>query len=214
MNYSRITYIYGLYEFGGQIKYIGKSDNPQKRLRDHRNDRTNSYKACWVKSVLSKGGEIGIKIIAVVDQRIWKEKEVFYINEYRKSGKIVNLTDGGDGTLNNIYNKCLSECKYWIYKNKPTWVNTMKDYFKWSKMSEFPKFLPKAPNRVFNDWVNWGDYLGTGNIQKRNRINHYLTYEDAKIYLKENYTLNSSLEFRKGKFPLFIPKKPQNVKTG
>ena len=38
-NSCRITYIYGLYEVGkeNEIRYVGKSDNIYKRLKDHRN---------------------------------------------------------------------------------------------------------------------------------------------------------------------------------
>ena len=75
MNSCQITYIYGLYEVGRdqEIRYVGKTDNPIKRLRDHKNDkRLTSYKSCWIKSVISNGGDIGMKVLKVVNQKEWK----------------------------------------------------------------------------------------------------------------------------------------------
>ena len=212
MNSCKITYIYGLYEVGkeDEIRYVGKTDNPQKRLRDHRNDkRITSYKSSWVKSVLSNGGDINIKVLKVVSQDCWKDKEIEIIKEYRSQFKLVNLTDGGDGRMNNIYNKSFDECKMWLKSNKPEWIKGLKEYKKWTKMEYFPDFLPKAPNRVFIDWTYWGDYLGTGYVHSTKRKNIYLSYVDAKRYLKENYNLKNSVDFRNSKIPNFIPSKPQ-----
>ena len=84
----------------------------------------------------------------------------------------------------------------------------MKEYKKWSKMNDFPEFLPKAPNRVFIDWTTWGDYLGTGSLQSSKRKELYYSYQDAKNYLKNNYEIKNSAHFRRLRLPLFIPRKP------
>jgi hypothetical protein len=210
---TRITYIYGLYEIGeNEIRYVGKSDNPRKRLRDHKNDkRLTSYKSCWVKSILSKGGDIGLKVIKIVDHKNWKQHEIDMIKEMGCKYNLVNLTIGGDGKMENIYNKNFSECKEWLKLDKPEWVIGLKEYKRWSKMDEFPKFLPKAPNKVFIDWTTWGEYLGTGSVHTHNRKNIYYSYEDAKKYLQESFNLKNSSEFKKTNIPIFIPKKPYNI---
>lgn len=213
MNHCKITYIYALYEIGkeNEIRYIGKSDNPIKRHRDHRNDkRLTSHKSCWVKSVLLKGSKIGMKVIAAVDAKKWKEKEIFYIKEYKKTNNLTNHTEGGNGKMKNIYYKNLQECKKWLKENKPD-INTMKSYKIWSKSESFPDFLPKAPDKVFTDWITWGDFLGTGRINTNNRKYIYLSYEEAKNYLKENYNIKNSTDFKKTKVPIFIPKKPFKI---
>jgi hypothetical protein len=211
----RITYIYGLYEVGkeDEIRYIGKSDNIQKRIRDHRNDkRMTSHKCCWIKSVINRGGEIGILPIKVVPNDKWKEYEIFFIKEYRNKYDLVNNTDGGDGSMTNIYFKSYDECKEYIKINKPKWVGSIKNYKKWSKIEGFPKFLPKAPNRVFDDWISWGDYLSTNKIRSIDRKNFYLSYNDAVKYIKNNFNLKSSTDYRKCRqIPTTIPKKPYNV---
>lgn len=214
MNSCQVTYIYGLFEVGkeDEIRYIGKSDNPFKRLRDHRNDKGNtSYKSCWVKSVISKGGDIGIKVLKIVNQKEWKTHEISVIKEMKTKHNLVNLTDGGDGKMSNKYDKSFDECRLWLKCNKPEWINGMKEYKDWSKSKDFPEFLPKAPNRVFIDWTTWGDYLGTGNIQTHKKKDIYLTYEQSKIYLKDNFDFKSSIDFKKTKTPPFIPKKPYNI---
>lgn len=209
MNSCKVTYIYGLYEIGKEeIRYIGKSDCLKKRIRDHRSDkRTTSYKSSWVKSVLSKGGDMGIKSIAVVDNRIWKEKEMFYISDYSKKYDLVNLTTGGNGATLK-YNKSYEFCKNWISENKPDWVNTHRLYKEWIGEIKVD-FLPIAPHRVFGEWSGWGDYLGSDIIAPGKR--KYLDYEEAKKWLKENYNINNTIEYRSIKFPNFISKKPYNV---
>jgi hypothetical protein len=200
----KISYIYGLYQIGKEyeIRYIGKSDNPKKRLRDHRNSKDNSYKSCWIKSVLKSGGDIGIKIIKAVDKNKWKEYEIETIKEYNQIYKLTNLTNGGDGEI-TIYTKSFEECREFIITNKPEWVNNIKSYKIWSKQEDFPVFLPKAPNRVFSNWTNWYDFLG-----KNKKI--FLSFDECKKYLKENYYIKNFNHFRKiqASLPEFIPKKP------
>lgn len=209
---TRITYIYGLYELGkDEIRYIGKSDNPFNRIRSHINDKSFSHKSCWIKSVVKNDGKICLKIVSVIPYDKWKEMEVYYISEYRKKNDLVNYTSGGDGFKSNIYYKTYHECKEWLSENKPIWVESRNNYVKWSKMGDFPKFLPIAPNSVFIDWKSWGDYLGTGTLQVMKRKENYLSYEESKKYLKENYNIKNSLEYRKITFPYFISSKPYRI---
>jgi len=127
----KITYIYGLFEIGTEeeIRYVGKTDNPSKRLRDHRNDKNStSHKSCWIKSVFNKGGDIGLKVFKVVNHDNWKDEEIKFIKEMSTKFKLVNLTDGGDGRMDNIYNRTFAECKLWLESNKPEWIVGMKEY--------------------------------------------------------------------------------------
>lgn len=60
------------------------------------------------------------------------------------------------------------ECaKEWIYSSvKPIKVKSKDSYDEWSKLNDFPWFLPKTPDIFYKDkgWVSWGDYLKTGNV--------------------------------------------------
>lgn len=146
----RITYIYGLYEVGkeDEIRYVGKSDNPSKRLKSHieESKRGTSYKSTWIRS----GGNIDIIPIKVVNVIGWESEEIKLISEYRKIYKLTNYTDGGTGGMSNIYYKSYDECVRWLIDNRPD-IKKMKDYKIWSKTEGFPEFLPIAPNRFFKD---------------------------------------------------------------
>lgn len=94
---TRITYIYALIE-GDDIRYIGKSDNPVKRLNEHIKYDYNkkSYKHNWVRKMLKENKEIKLKILEVVPYNIWEEREIYWINKYN-SNKLTNKTIGGEG---------------------------------------------------------------------------------------------------------------------
>jgi hypothetical protein len=204
---TRITYIYGLYEVGkeNEIRYVGKSDNPNKRVRDHRNDKSINPKTSWVKSIINKGGEIGIKILKVVDYNIWQEEEIKTIKEYSFNFNLKNYHIGGNGG-NILYHKSYEECINWLRINKPDWVLNSKDYKKWSIFEDFPSFLPIAPQRVFENF-KWSIYLNNNLLNK----DRFLLYEDAKKWIYENFNFKSSTEYRKSDLPYFLPKKPYNT---
>jgi len=201
---GRTTYIYGLFEVGkeDEIKYVGKSNNPKNRLRDHLYDKSVTPKTSWIKSVLKKGGKISFKILKEVSIENWEEEEINTINEYNKDGKLKNSDKGGNSGKIKYY-KTYNECIEWLKDNKPSWVMNSRDYKKWSKKIDFPDFLPIAPHRVFGDF-SWGDYLNNVWLNK----NRFFSYNDAKKWLKENMNLKSSIEYRKAKLPYFIPSKP------
>ena len=210
-NKSQITYLYGLYEIGksDKIKYIGKSNNPYSRLKDHKCDKAKTPKTYWIKSIISNGGDIGVKILKVVDYNKWKNEEVKLISEYNIDNKLKNYDKGGNGGKIK-YNKTYEECIEWLKINKPKWVLCRKDYKKWKKQKDFPTFLPLAPERKFYNF-KWHEYLNTDNIKTTEKRNYYYNYNDAKDWLINNLNLKSSTEYRKTKLPYFIPSKPYNI---
>lgn len=87
-----------------EVRYVGITCNPTKRLRDHKGDakRHRNHRANWIRSVLSAGGDI---VLAIIRNNLSAEEaklvEISVIAEYRLRGtKLVNGTDGGDGLLN------------------------------------------------------------------------------------------------------------------
>lgn len=93
------TFIYSLEYPTGEIKYIGKSNNPGKRLKRHlieakwrnKNDRDK-----WLNSLPEKPT---LKIIEKVNYSEWQSKEIYWIKFYIDKGfKLVNGTDGGEGS--------------------------------------------------------------------------------------------------------------------
>ena len=101
MNNGEI-YIYGLTD-GDIVKYIGKSNNPMKRMEAHIsesiNNNNNTHKCNWINKMLKENKEIGVKIIETTSIDNWEEKEKFWI-EFYGLDNLVNDTIGGLGNFN------------------------------------------------------------------------------------------------------------------
>lgn len=94
------SYIYALiHPITKDIKYIGKSCNPKRRLWEHLgtkelNNRT--YKSNWIKSLLVQGLKPVLKVITAISEIGWEKRERYYIKYYRDLGcKLTNINDGG-----------------------------------------------------------------------------------------------------------------------
>lgn len=94
---TRITYIYALMD-GDNVRYVGKSDDPNKRLNEHIKYDYNkkSYKHNWVRKMLRENKEINFKILEVVPYNIWGEREIYWISKFN-SNNLTNKTIGGEG---------------------------------------------------------------------------------------------------------------------
>lgn len=117
---TETTFIYALEcPTTGEIRYVGKSNNPKNRYYEHLRERGNSYKCNWIQSLIKNGLKPELIIIEVVNSDIWKERECYWINYYKENNiKLTNSTLGGDdfGTIglrfgkdNPFYNKKHSE---------------------------------------------------------------------------------------------------------
>lgn len=69
--------------------------------------------------------------------------------------------------------------------------------------------LPSAPDRQYNNkgWVSWGEFLQTGNVC--NGELNYLSFEEAKIYVKDLNIKNIRDWQLKSKYLTNIPKIPR-----
>lgn len=96
------TFIYALKEPDtGEIRYIGKANNPKNRLRDHLTDTGRCHRVFWIQSLVNKGSRPLLEILDEVPIEYWQQWEVAYIEFFREEGNdLVNGTDGGEG-LNN-----------------------------------------------------------------------------------------------------------------
>ena len=103
------TKIYTLTECNGMIRYIGKTIRPlQGRLSNHLNEarrNTAGYKNNWIRSLLKHGFIPSIILISEVEGDGCKE-EIAWIKYFRSEGvKLVNTTDGGEGTPGHVVSK-------------------------------------------------------------------------------------------------------------
>lgn len=95
---GRITYIYALMD-GVKIKYIGKSDDPNKRFIYHirYGKKSKNYKQYWVNKMIRENKEISLKILEVVPYEIWEKREKYWIAKYGLKN-LVNTKIGGGGS--------------------------------------------------------------------------------------------------------------------
>ena len=68
-----ITYIYALIDpRNGRVRYVGKSNNPHRRLLAHMLDKTKSHRTSWLKEI---GRRPKVMILQVVSVSKWVEAE-------------------------------------------------------------------------------------------------------------------------------------------
>jgi len=89
-----------------------------------------------------------------------------------------------------------------------------KPYWEKYRSKELPSNIPVTPDRVYkNEWKGWTDWT-TGNLGPRDRRKQYLSYEEAKKFIKK-LKLKSRQEWRQysksNKRPSFIPTTPEKI---
>lgn len=94
------TNIYALIDpITNVVKYIGKSNDPIRRLKDHISDWRSAEKdrLLWLRGLKEKGLKPILEIIEEVDMNVWKDREVHWISYYRSIGGLLNVKNGGQG---------------------------------------------------------------------------------------------------------------------
>lgn len=95
----RNSFIYTLTDpITNKIRYVGKTDYLEKRLRSHLNNNKNrTHKERWITSLKDMGLSPIMEVIDIVNEN-WQYWEVFWISQIRSWGfDLVNATDGGEG---------------------------------------------------------------------------------------------------------------------
>ena len=185
------TFIYALHDSNNNVRYIGKSDDPDKRIKSHisnikykvRDNEKLTHKEHWI---ISENYNISISIIEECSMSQWPEREQYHIGQY---DNLTNYHKGGLGGGTIKYDMTYEECKVWVANNLE--VTSIREYAATDK----PDNIPSNPSMVYKKrgWVSWGDFLGTGRVQS-NLVN-YLTYDKAKARLKR-FNLKTSKEFK------------------
>lgn len=82
-----------------EIRYIGKTNNIKKRVRDHLSLKEKNFlKNNWLKNLKNEGLKPNVLTLEITTEELWKEREIFYIKHYKeKYNKLTNMTDGGEG---------------------------------------------------------------------------------------------------------------------
>jgi hypothetical protein len=110
---------------------------------------------------------------------------------------------------NGLYYK-FNECKKIIHELN---IKSKTDFYKKIKdLINDDISIPYNPYKIYQDeWVSWGDFLGTGKIQDNKRT--FLPFDDAKKWVK-SLNLKMVKEWRNldlEKLPHDIPKKPEKT---
>lgn len=90
------------------------------------------------------------------------------------------------------------ECKRWVMKNK---IKTQEEYFKANR----PINIPIAVHIIYKNkgWKNWGDFLGNGNLHKKDFVSYKKCCQWARIN-----KIKSQNEYKISKRPQNIPYQP------
>ena len=84
----------------GFIKYVGISNNPNRRYLEHLGYKydTNKHKKNWINSLKNKGLKPKINILeSEIDIESAIKKEIMYIEMFKSMGyKLVNISNGGN----------------------------------------------------------------------------------------------------------------------
>ncbi len=96
---TETTFVYCLIDpRNGEIRYVGKADDPEARLRDHLKDRRDFHRVRWIKSLVDEGIKPVLILLEQCSKQIWQERERYWIAFLRENGAdLVNTTDGGEG---------------------------------------------------------------------------------------------------------------------
>tara|TARA_R110000868_G_scaffold118456_3_gene314121 strand:+ start:2105 stop:2767 length:663 start_codon:yes stop_codon:yes gene_type:complete len=93
------TFIYTLNDPDtNEVRYVGKSDNPQKRLYMHLWRESKTHKWSWIKSLKDKGLTPLLEVLDEVPLDDWRFWEKYWIAQLKVWGcDLVNHTEGGEG---------------------------------------------------------------------------------------------------------------------
>ena len=124
------SYIYSLSDPNtGETRYVGKSVDPEGRLRLHIRDRKSSgtYCASWIKSLSNSGLFPKVNILEKCVGAEWQGKEIGWIARLRAAGcRLTNITAGGEGIKKGFKNRAEVICR-WVeaaYKRSPLSIET------------------------------------------------------------------------------------------
>lgn len=116
-----IAYIYALIDpRNEEVRYIGKSVDPIKRLYEHRSisKNDNSHKAKWIRKLHKLNLKPQMKILKICPLSDFIEYETYHIAQY-DFNRLVNSDRGGQGNVNRrqeIIDKSIEKISRIVYQ--------------------------------------------------------------------------------------------------
>ena len=108
---NRLVYIYQLKNpMTDNIRYVGKTvqslDSRLKKHIEESNQGLKTYKCNWIRKLLKENIIPDIETIEITDENMWKEREKYWIANYKKRGyNLTNSTNGGEDGWSQRKNK-------------------------------------------------------------------------------------------------------------
>ena len=108
---NRLVYIYQLKNpITDNIRYVGKTvqslDSRLKKHIEESNQGLKTYKCNWIRKLLKENIIPDIETIEITDENMWKEREKYWIANYKKRGyNLTNSTNGGEDGWSQRKNK-------------------------------------------------------------------------------------------------------------
>jgi group I intron endonuclease len=90
------TFIYGLIDPRiNELRYIGKSNEPERRLWDHLHTNDKTHKTNWFGNLKQDGFKPELVVLEEIYEHLWQDAEIWWIAYMKALG--ANLTNHGAG---------------------------------------------------------------------------------------------------------------------
>jgi hypothetical protein len=118
-----VTFIYALIDPRTEaVRYVGKADDPQKRLHGHLLCRGVGHKQSWLKNLRAAGLAPVLGVLEECAQDVWQDRERHWIAAYREAGApLTNRTAGGDGRLGD---KATADSRALMSESRKAYLDT------------------------------------------------------------------------------------------
>lgn len=176
---SKPVYIYALCEPDGNIRYIGMSRVPHKRLKGHVRDAmacrgVNCRKEAWIRSVRKSGRNIELMILEECTDDNWEQAERRHIAEH--AGTLTNMAPGG------VAPQCSCEQRKALA----------------AKLHGRPDYPIMVAVRILTMWAK--RYVKSGNMERAYKIvNMIVTLESSTGAARERLSVWAAERFMNGK---------------
>lgn len=84
-----------------EVRYVGVTFRGKRRYNEHISRAMTggkTHRDCWIRSLIVAGVRPFYRVVETGDGDGWQDAERAWIAKYRQSERLVNHTDGGDGT--------------------------------------------------------------------------------------------------------------------
>lgn len=89
--------IYGLFDpRTGELRYVGKARDAQKRLKGHLSARRRTPLYDWIGALRALGLAPDMRVLETVAPHEWQAAERRLIARHRQTSRLLNVADGGD----------------------------------------------------------------------------------------------------------------------